>query len=176
MTFRKNSSSIYHLLLISASERTDQPTIDFSCPAYSVPLRILIFDVGIFASSFGSSIIDIIFTTMNHSKSTAQDAASSNANAHITAQQRRRLRQLQRPYTQLPLSPSHYHTPIPIVLRRRATMGPRMNPQELVRLLDQALAISTELVVATDDHRIVDSSTTTTPKNSTSHPERDSTE
>jgi hypothetical protein len=113
---------------------------------------------------------------MNHSKSTAQDAASSNSNA-ITAQQRRRLRQQQLLHTQLPLSPAgHYLTPIPIVLRRRATQGPRMNPQDLVRLLDQALAISAELVVATDDHRIVDSSTTTTPKNSTSHPERDSTE
>jgi hypothetical protein len=112
---------------------------------------------------------------MNHSKSTAQDAAASNSNA-ITAQQRRRrrLRQQQLLHTQLqPLSPGHS---IPIVLRRRATQGPRMNPQELVRLLDQALAISAELVVS-EDHWIVDSSTTTTPKmNSTSHPERDSTE
>jgi hypothetical protein len=165
---------IYHLL---CDIRANQPTIDFSCPSYSVLLQILIFDVGIFASSFGSAIATLYFTTMNHSKSTAQDAASSSSNA-ITAQQRRRLRQQQLPHTQLPLSPAgHYHTPIPIILRRRATIGPRMNPQDLVRLLDQALAISAELVV-TDDDRIIDSSTTTTtPKlNATSHPESDSTE
>jgi hypothetical protein len=124
------------------------------------------------------SISTYIFTTMNHSKSTAQDAAASNSNA-ITAQQRRRLRQQQLLHTQpLPLSPGHYHSPIPIILRRRATQeGPIMNPQELVRLLDQALAISAELVVS-EDHRIVDSSTTTTTTkmNSTSNPERDSTE
>jgi hypothetical protein len=115
-----------------------------------------------------------IFTTMDHNtKSTTQDAAASNSSAITAQQQRRRLRQQQLLHTQLPLPPGHS---IPIVLRRRAAIGPRMNPQDLVRLLDQALAISAELVVATDDHRIVDSSTTTTPKNSTSHEERDSTE
>jgi hypothetical protein len=100
---------------------------------------------------------------MDNTKST-QDAALPDA---VTArrllifQQRELLRQ------QLHAQQQQGYNQIPIVLRRRAT-GPRMNPQDMVRLLNQALAISSALV----SDSTVDSMT---PKNST-HQARDRTE
>jgi hypothetical protein len=100
----------------------------------------------------------------NTNTKSTQDAALSDA---VTARRLLIFQQRELRRQQLHAQQQQGYNQIPIVLRRRAT-GPRMNPQDMVRLLNQALAISSALV----SDSTVDSMT---PKNST-HQERDRTE
>jgi hypothetical protein len=109
-------------------------------------------------------IIHRLCTMDNTNTKSIQDEALSDA---VTARRLLIFQQRELRRQQLHAQQQQGYNQIPIVLRRRAT-GPRMNPQDMVRLLDQALAISSALV----SDSTVDSMT---PKNST-HQERDRTE